>query len=119
MKKFDLLETLAIMEEIFGFWLWWGLVVVAVAITVLFFYVMIRDRRFSPRHYLWSQIAAPFGGVIAIAIVLWATDSSLGHIRTTTDMIVMLGVAALGATGAVIWAYVLQAFIARRNEKIN
>lgn len=116
MKEFNLAETLAIMTEIFGFWLWWGLVIVAVVITLLFFYVMIRDRRFSPRHYLWSQIAAPFGAIFAVVLVLWVTDSNLGHISTPIDAIVLLGVAALGASGAVIWAYVMQAFMAKRRE---
>ncbi len=114
MEELKLSVMIAVFEEMFGFWLWWGLVFVAVSITLLFFYIMIRDKRFYPRHYLWAQIAAPFGAIVAVIIVLSSTDSKLGDLVTPFDVIVMLGVAALGAVGAVIWAYVAQAFMDKR-----
>ncbi len=114
MEELKLSVMIAVFEEMFGFWLWWGLVILAVSITVLFFYIMIRDKRFYPRHYLWAQIAAPFGAIGAVVLVLVVTNSNLGDLVTPLDVIVILGVAGLGAAGAVIWAYVAQAFIERR-----
>lgn len=111
MKEFVLSEFIAIFEQIFGKWLWWGMVIVAIAITLLFIYNVVKQRHFSPKNFIWALVAAPFGGIVAIFFILWITDTKLSNITTPIDAIVLLGVFGLGAVGTIIWVYVLGYYI--------
>lgn len=117
MKDLTIGTLLAVFEEMYGVWLWWLLVIIAVGITLVFFYIMIRDRRFKPKDFLWAQLASPFGAIAAVWFVQWITSSSFSDIGGPIDVIVLLGVAAIGASGTVIWAYVAQSLFARGREK--
>ncbi len=108
MEEFSLRTLLAVFEEMFGAWLFWALVAVAVVFTLAWLYVLIRDRSLSFRKYLVAQISMPFGAVAAVAFVLWVTNSRLRDIGGPIDWLVLLGVAALGAVGLSIVVYVLQ-----------
>lgn len=114
MKELTLGTLIAVFEAMFGFWLWWLMVIVAVTVTILFFYIMIRDKRFKSRHYLWAQLTSPFGAIAAVLFVMWKTNSNFGDIGGPIDVIVLLGIAAVGAAGTVILAYEAQSIWARR-----
>ncbi|MCL3882561.1 DUF5368 domain-containing protein [Marivita sp. GX14005] len=102
-------ETLiAVFEEIFGTALFWLMVVAAVAITAGYLYVLIRDREMSMRKFLLAQLSMPVGALVAVLIVMLATHSHLRDIGGPIDVVVLLGVAALGAVGMAILVYTLQ-----------
>lgn len=102
---------IAVFEEIFGYGLFWTMVAVAAVVTVLYIYVLIRDRAVSWRKFLWAQVSMPFGAVAAVFFVLWITDSSFRDIGGAIDVIVLLAIAVIGAIGAAILVYTAQSLM--------
>ncbi len=116
MKDMTLGTMLAVFEEMFGAVLFWALVVVALGITAAYLYVLIRDRAVSWRKFLWAQLSMPFGAIAAVWFVLRITDSKLSDVGGAIDVIVMLGVAAIGAVGLAVLVYTLESLFVRRAE---
>jgi tellurite resistance protein TehA-like permease len=114
MKQLTFETLIAVFEEIFGRGLWWFMVVLAVVITALYLYVLIRDRSMSARKFLWAQLSMPFGAVAAVLYVQAMTNSHFRDIGGPIDIIVLLGVAVLGAIGCAILVYTIQSLF-RRN----
>ncbi|SEH96379.1 DUF5368 domain-containing protein [Paracoccus alkenifer] len=108
MQDMTLGTLIAVFEEMFGRWLFWGLVAVALVVTAAYLYVLIRDRAMSMHKFLWAQIAMPFGAVAAVAFVLRITRSGLRDIGGPIDVITLLGVAAMGAVGIAVLVYTAQ-----------
>lgn len=111
MKELTLQTLLAVFEEIFGFGLFWAMVAAAVIITLAYFYVLIRDRSMSMKKFFLAQLSMPIGAVAAVWFVMFMTNSSLNDIGGPIDLIVFLGVAALGAVGCAILVYTLQSLV--------
>ncbi len=111
MEEVTLGTLIAVFEEMFGAWLFWLMVVVAVAITVAYLYVLIRDHGMGMRRFLLAQLSMPIGAVAAVAFVMWITNSGMSDIGGPIDWIVLLGVAVLGAGGFSILVYVAQSLI--------
>ena len=108
MEQLTFETMIAVFEEIFGRWLFWGMVAAAVVVTLAYLYVLIRDRAMSMRKFLLAQLSMPFGAVAAVFFVQVMTDSSLRDIGGPVDVIVLLGIAAMGAVGAAILVYTAQ-----------
>ena len=111
MKQLTLETLLAVFEEIFGRGLFWAMVITAVVVTLAYFYVLIRDRSVSWKKFLLAQLSMPFGAVAAVAFVLAMTHSHVSDIGGPIDVIVFLGVAAMGAVGAAILVYTLESLL--------
>lgn len=116
MKDLTLETLLAVFEEMFGRGLFWALVAIAAVITALYLYVLIRDRALSMRKFLWAQLSMPFGAIAAVLFVFAITDSALRDIGGPVDVIVLLGIAGLGAVGMAILVYTLQSLFRARND---
>lgn len=108
MKELTFETLLAVFEEIFGRGLFWAMVVAAVVVTLAYLYVLIRDRAMSMRKFLWAQVSMPFGAIAAVLFVQIMTNSHLRDIGGPVDLIVLLGVAVMGAIGAAILVYTAQ-----------
>ena len=111
MKDLTFATLIAVWEEMFGRGLFWAMVVVAVVITVLYVYVLIRDRAMSMRKFLLAQLSMPVGAVAAVAFVLTITNSSLSDMGGPIDLLVLLGIAVAGAVGFAILVYVAQSLV--------
>lgn len=111
MKQLTLETLIAVFEEIFGRGLFWVMVAAAVVVTLAYFYVLIRDRSVSWKKFLLAQLSMPFGAVAAVAFVLVMTNSHVSDIGGPIDVIVFLGVAAMGAVGAAILVYTLESLL--------
>jgi amino acid transporter len=114
MKELTFGTMIAVFEEIFGRGLFWAMVVVAALITVAYLFVLIRDRSVSWRKFLLAQLSMPVGAVAAVLFVQAVTDSSFADIGGPVDVVVMLGIAVLGAVGMAILVYTLEALIGSR-----
>jgi hypothetical protein len=114
MKELTFGTMIAVFEEIFGRGLFWAMVVVAALITVAYLFVLIRDRSVSWRKFLLAQLSMPVGAVAAVLFVQAVTDSSFADIGGPVDIIVLLGIALLGAVGMAILVYTLEALIGSR-----
>lgn len=111
MKDLTFETMLAVFEEMFGRGLFWALVAVAAVVTALYLYVLVRDRAVSWRKFLVAQLSMPAGAVAAVLFVLAITDSHLRDVGGPIDVIVLLGVAALGAVGIAVLVYTVQSLV--------
>lgn len=111
MKELTLSTLIAVFEEMFGTWLFWLMVVAAMVITLAYLFVLVRDRELSMKKFFWAQVSMPFGAIAAVAFVLWITSSSLSDLGGPIDIIVFLGIAALGAVGTSILVYTVESFL--------
>lgn len=111
MNDLTLTTMIAVFEEIFGTGLFWTMVAAAVLITVAYIYVLIRDRSMSMQKFLLAQLSMPFGAVAAILFVQMMTNSGFSDIGGPIDLIVLLGVAALGAVGLAVLVYTIQSLM--------
>ncbi len=78
MKELTLETMLAVFEDMFGFWLFWALVAVAAAITVLYLYVLhshMRDIGGPIDVIIFLGIAVL--GAVGIAILVYTIQSLL------------------------------------------
>lgn len=114
MKDLTFETLIAVFEEIFGRGLFWAMVSAAALITVLYLFVLIRDRSISWRKFLLAQVSMPFGAIAAVWFVLTMTHSEIANIGGPVDLILLLAVAAGGAVGIAILVYTVQSLIASR-----
>ncbi|MGB0499345.1 MAG: DUF5368 domain-containing protein [Rubricella sp.] len=97
MQELTLETMIAVFEEIFGAGLFWALVAAAALVTAGYLYVLVRDRTLGLRQFVVAQLFMPVGAVLAVWFVMAMTDSRLADIGGPIDVIVLLGIAALGA----------------------
>jgi hypothetical protein len=107
MKELTLETMIAVFEEMFGAGLFWAMVVAAVLVTAAWIYVLVRDRALGMKQFLIAQVFMPVGAVVAIWFVMVMTNSRLADIGGPVDVIIFLGVAAMGAIGAAVLVYVV------------
>ncbi|WP_375569985.1 DUF5368 domain-containing protein [Seohaeicola saemankumensis] len=113
MEQLTFETMIAVFEEIFGRALFWGMVVAAIVVTLAYLYVLIRDRAMSMRKFFLAQLSMPLGAVAAVVFVQVMTNSHLRDIGGPVDVIVLLGVAAMGAIGLAILVYTAQSLVRR------
>lgn len=113
MEELTLGTMIAVFEEMFGPLLFWLMTLVAVAITLAYLYVLIRDHSVSWRKFLLAQLSMPFGFVGAIWFVQDVTNSTMADLGGPVDWLLVLGIGLLGAIGLAILVYTLQSLIWR------
>jgi hypothetical protein len=118
MKELTFETMIAVFEEIFGVWVFWGLVAAAVVITAAYLYVLVRDRAMSARKFLLAQVAMPLTGAAAVWFVLAVTESRLADMGGPIDAIVLLAIFLAGAVGGAILVYTAQALMRREPEAV-
>jgi NADH:ubiquinone oxidoreductase subunit K len=114
MEELTFQTMIAVFEEVFGAGLFWAMVVAAVVVTVAYLFVLIRDKRVGMRKFLIAQLFMPVGAVAAVWFVMVMTDSALRDIGGPVDVIVLLGIAGVGAVGLAILVYTVEALFFRR-----
>jgi len=117
MQDLTFSTMIAVFEEIFGRGLFWAMVVAVVLVTLGYVYVLIRDRSVSWRKFLYAQLSMPVGAVLAVWFVMVMTHSHLSDIGGPVDVIVLLGIAAMGAVGMAILVYTLESLLGSRRTK--
>ena len=113
MKDLTLGTLLAVFEEMFGAGLFWLMVAAAVLITLGYIFVLMRDKSLSMKKFFWAQVSMPFMAIAAVIFVLWVTNSHISDIGGPIDVVVFLGIAALGAVGGSILVYTVQSLFWR------
>jgi uncharacterized membrane protein YhaH (DUF805 family) len=117
MEQLTFETMIAVFEEIFGRGMFWAMVAAAVLVTLGYLYVLVRDRSMSMRKFLLAQVSMPFGAVAAVIFVMTMTHSHLRDMGGPVDVIVLLGVAAMGAVGAAILVYTAQSLFFRKSNQ--
>src|SRR6056297_2870686 len=114
MQELTFETMIAVFEEVFGPVLFWAMVAVAALVTLAYLYVLIRDRSVSWRKFLYAQLSMPVGAVLAVWFVMVMTHSHVSDIGGPVDVIVLLGIAAMGAIGMAILVYTLESLLGSR-----
>lgn len=108
-------ETLiAVFEEVFGRALFWTMVGAAVLVTLGYVFVLVRDRSVSWRKFLFAQLSMPVGAVLAVWFVMVMTNSHVSDIGGPVDVVVLLGIATMGAVGMAILVYTAESLLGSR-----
>ena len=115
MKQLTLETLIAVWEEMFGRSLFWVMALVAVAITLAYVYVLVRDRQMSMRKFFLAQLSMPIGAIAAVVFVQQITSSGLRDIGGPIDVLVLLAVAATGAVGFAILVYTAQSLLRKQS----
>jgi hypothetical protein len=68
------------------------------------------------RKFLWAQLSMPIGAIAAVLFVQGITSSGFKDIGGPIDVIVLLGVAVLGAVGLAILVYTAQSLSRRKAD---
>ena len=105
MKELTVSTLLAVFEEMFGSWLFWTLVVLALAVVIALAFVVIRERRLSARRLVLAELIGIAGGILAVWLVLIVTSSRLGDLGGPIDVIAMVGIWIVGALVTLIASY--------------
>jgi drug/metabolite transporter (DMT)-like permease len=118
MEQMTFETMIAVFEEIFGRGVFWGMVAVACVVTGAYLYVLVRDRAMSMRKFMLAQLSMPFGAVAAVLFVQRMTHSHLRDVGGPVDVIVLLGVAGIGAIGAAILVYTAQSLFHGKDGQV-
>jgi hypothetical protein len=120
MKDLTFETLIAVFEEIFGRSLFWIMVAAAALVTLGYLYVLIRDRAVSWKKFLTAQLSMPVGAVLAVWLVMVMTESNLSDLGGPVDLIVFLGIGAMGAIGVAILVYTVESLLGtKRTGKAN
>ncbi|MEL6103072.1 MAG: DUF5368 domain-containing protein [Pseudomonadota bacterium] len=111
MEGITMTTVVAVLQEMLGAAVFWALCIGVLVVTISYLYVLMRDRAVSWRKFLLAQISMPFGAVVAVWFIQWATSSSLSDVGGPIDVIVLLIVSIAGAIGIAILVYTLQALV--------
>ncbi len=117
MEELTFETLLAVFEEIFGRGLFWAMVAIAAIVTLGYVYVLFRDRAVSWKKFLWAQLSMPLGATLAVWFVMVMTSSQLIDLGGPVDIIVFLGIAAMGAVGMAILVYTLESLMGSKRTK--
>jgi uncharacterized protein (DUF2062 family) len=113
MEELTFETMIAVFEEMFGPFVFWGLIGAVILITAGYVYVLIRDRSLGMRQFLIAQLFMPVGAVLAVWFVLAMTDSQLADMGGPIDFIMLIGIAVLGAIGGAILVYTIERLVFR------
>lgn len=117
MKEMTLGTMIAVFEEMFGVWLFWGLVAAAAVITLAFVVALLRDRGLESRSLVRAELLAPVGAIAAVLFVQRVTSSGFSDIGGPIDWVVLLAIAVAGGVGLTILGYVVQSFLRARDRR--
>lgn len=117
MKELDPAVFMVVFQEMLGV-LFWPLAGFIVLGALALLAVIIRDRRIHPQRLLISELVGFFGGFLAIALMLWVTESAAQDLLGgPIDWLLTVAIWVAGAIGATIAAYVGLSLIAGRTPR--
>ncbi len=108
MEEVTIGAIIAIFEAMFGAFLFWFLVILAIAMVTFIIVLKVRNKRFKSEHYLWAKIAAPIGAIFAVLFMMWFNNSGFHDLGGPIDVILVLFLAIGGAIAAAMVAYLAQ-----------
>jgi hypothetical protein len=116
MKELTLETLIAVFEEMFGAGLFWAMATAALAVSVLFIWLVFKERTVSGGRLVRAELWAPIGAIAAILFVQWVTNSGFSDIGGPIDVVVLIAIAAAGGIGLTMLVYVALGLAARRKR---
>jgi hypothetical protein len=113
MKELDLATLVAVFQEMLG-WTLWPLVALAALATLLFVWVLLRDRGLVARRLVWAEVLGVVGGVAAVFVMQAVTHSRFADLGGPIDWLLVGGIFGVGFVGTAIGTYGVAGLFARR-----
>jgi len=113
MKDLDPFVFVAVFQEMLGPLLW-VLAALAAAGLAAFVFVVLRERRFVLRRFIWAELAGFLGAIAAIALMWGVTSSRLSDAGGPIDWLLILTIFAAGWAGALVLFYAAAGLMAAR-----
>ncbi|MGU9982228.1 DUF5368 domain-containing protein [Phreatobacter sp. HK31-P] len=110
MKDLDISVFIAVFQEMLGPALWL-LVAIAILGILAFLFLLVRDRGLFSRRLIGAEVLGVFGGVLALFIMWFVTDSNLYDVGGPIDWVLVAVIWTVGAIGSAILAYVALAYL--------
>lgn len=111
MQELEIGVFVSVFVEMLGPVLFWLLVLAILVVTAAFVWVLIRDRGLDSRRLVRAQVVGLVGGLAAILFMQWITNSGFRDIGGPVDLLLVALIFVLGAIGAAILAYTVQAVV--------
>jgi hypothetical protein len=112
MKDLDLATFVAVFQEMLGPWLYVGAAAAVVA-TLVFLWVLLRDRGIVSGRLVWSEVLGVAGGVAAVLIMHAVTNSGFRDIGGPIDWVLTAVIFLAGAAGTMVGVYALMGLMRR------
>lgn len=111
MKELEIGVFVSVFVEMLGPVLFWLLVLAILVVTAAFVWVLVRDRGLDSRRLVRAQLLGLVGGIAAVLFMQWITNSGFRDIGGPVDLMLVALIFVLGAIGAAIFAYTVQAVV--------
>jgi hypothetical protein len=111
MKDLDLATLVAVFQEMLG-WAFWAIVAVSALATLVFVYVLLRDRGIVPARLVRAEALGVLGGGAAVVAMFAVTNSSVSDLGGPIDWLLALGIFLVGLFGTAVGAYALMGLFA-------
>lgn len=115
MKDLDISVFVAVFQEMLGLALWLLVAIAAVGVLA-FLFLLVRDRGLSSRRLIRSELVGVVGGIVALLIMWFVTDSSLFDVGGPIDWVLVAVIWTVGAIGSAILAYVAMSYLNSRQS---
>lgn len=112
MKTLDPMVFYAVLLEMMGPWLLWTLVLTAVFGIVSFAWVIARERGFSPKRLVISEVLGLFGGIGALVLMAYVTVSGFTDAGGPVDWLLVGLIWGGGVVGTTVLSYAVFGLLA-------
>lgn len=117
MKDLDPLVFYAVFIEMMGPYLFWGLTLATILGVGTFFWVVLRERGFSSKRLVRSEILGLFGGVGALVLMAHVTVSGFTDAGGPVDWLLVGLIWGAGLAGTTILSYAILGLIEIRRSR--
>lgn len=119
MKDLDPLVLYYVFVEMMGPFLLWSLVLTTVLGLWIFFWILVRERGFSSKRLVRSEIIGLFGGVGALVLMARVTVSGFTDAGGPVDWLLVGLIWGGGLAGTTILSYALLGLIEIRRSRYS
>ena len=106
MNDAEFTMLVAVLQEMLGM-LFWPLFVATVALTLLFFLLLGKERQVLSRRLLWAEVCGFFGGWLALWLMALLSASRFTDAGGPIDWLIISAVYLIGFIGTAIFYYTL------------
>ena len=111
MKTLDPIVVYAVLIEMMGAGLFWGLVVLALAGILLFSWVLIREQTISSKRLVRAELLGVLGGFAALVLMAYVTVSGFTDAGGPVDWLLVGLIFGGGVVGTTVLSYALMGLL--------
>ena len=110
MNDAEFTMLVAVLQEMLGMF-FWPLFVATVALTLLFFLLLLKERQVLSRRLLWAEVCGFFGGWLALWLLALLSASRFTDAGGPIDWLIICAVYVVGFIGSAIFVYTVAGWL--------